>query len=160
MPRHRQRKTTDERNRKEPWTFGNLLCVRAVRWGSFFKVLVCPGFLLFCSLSEALEQAPGADSRQQAKAQLKSCFIQTALPDSWVDVLSLSLSPGNSYSLISSWNTPQNLPNMVASTLCFHQTLSFSSKAGSMCHCWVSWVSKRESGTWYVCSLHVEGKPS
>lgn len=38
-------------------------------------------------------------------------------------MLSLSLSPGNSYSLISSWNAPQNLPNMVAGTLCFYQPL-------------------------------------
>lgn len=113
MPRHRQRKTANGRNRKEPWTFGNLLCEQSFYCGSVFKALVCPGLLLFCSPSEALEQAPGG--WVQAGSQGPAEILLHSGSSSWL-LNGCALSPGNSYSLISSWNTAQILPNMVLGT--------------------------------------------
>lgn len=64
----------------------------------------------------------GADSRQGAKAQLKSCFIQAALPDPAKGMLSLSWKLLQFNFLLEHYSV---LPDRYE-VHCFHQTLSSS----------------------------------
>lgn len=89
------------------------------------------GVLALCSPSVALEKAPGG--WLQAGSQGPAEILLHSGSSSWPrNGCALSLSPGNSYSLISSWNTTPVLPDRVLGTL-FPSDSQFL-KAGSTCY--------------------------